>query len=47
MRQEIPFIRAVREVPREMRDRLPQEYMGALDTRVMFPWSLLLSLLTL
>ncbi|KAJ9209740.1 hypothetical protein DTO166G4_8649 [Paecilomyces variotii] len=33
MRQEIPFIRAVREVPREMRDRLPQEYMGALDTR--------------
>ncbi|GAD92747.1 RNA polymerase I specific transcription initiation factor Rrn7 [Paecilomyces variotii No. 5] len=33
MRQEIPFIRVVREIPREMRDRLPQEYIGALDTR--------------
>ncbi|KAL1854658.1 hypothetical protein Plec18170_004749 [Paecilomyces lecythidis] len=32
MRQEIPFIRVVREIPREMRDRLPQEYIGALDT---------------
>ncbi|KAL1985585.1 hypothetical protein VTN96DRAFT_7565 [Rasamsonia emersonii] len=32
MREEIPFIRAVKSVPREMRDRLPQGYLAGLDT---------------
>ncbi|KAL1970682.1 hypothetical protein VTN77DRAFT_4326 [Rasamsonia byssochlamydoides] len=35
IKEEIPFIRAVKAVPREMRDRLPQEYLAHLDTLVL------------
>ncbi|KAL2001956.1 hypothetical protein VTN02DRAFT_934 [Thermoascus thermophilus] len=35
MREEIPYIRVIKSIPREMRDRLPQEYHSALDTRTL------------
>lgn len=31
IRQDIPYIRAVRSVPRDMRDRLPPELISLLD----------------
>jgi len=34
MREEVPYIRVIKSIPRDMRDRLPQEYLSALDTRV-------------
>ena len=37
VREEIPFIRAVRLVPRKMKEKLPAHFLGALDTRVRFP----------
>ncbi|KEF57854.1 uncharacterized protein A1O9_05775 [Exophiala aquamarina CBS 119918] len=33
--EDIPFIRAIRHVPQEMKERLPSEYQAALDTRHM------------
>jgi hypothetical protein len=36
MREEIPFIRVLRLIPREMRDKLPQEYISLLETTVSF-----------
>ncbi|TPR11854.1 bacterial signaling protein N terminal repeat family protein [Aspergillus niger] len=32
MRGEVPFIRIVKDIPREMRDRLPQEFISILET---------------
>lgn len=32
LQEEIPYIRAIRHVPQEMKDRLPAEYHHALDT---------------
>ncbi|KIW83155.1 hypothetical protein Z517_02399 [Fonsecaea pedrosoi CBS 271.37] len=32
LEEEVPFIRAIRHVPRDMKDRLPGEYQQALDT---------------
>ncbi|GFF43049.1 RNA polymerase I-specific transcription initiation factor rrn7 [Aspergillus udagawae] len=32
MREDIPFIRVLRSIPREMRDKLPQEYIALLET---------------
>jgi RNA polymerase I-specific transcription initiation factor RRN7 len=32
MREDIPFIRVLRLIPREMRDKLPQEYIALLET---------------
>lgn len=32
MREEFPFIRILRLIPREMRDKLPQEYIALLET---------------
>ncbi|KAF7130954.1 hypothetical protein CNMCM5793_003889 [Aspergillus hiratsukae] len=32
MREEIPFTRVLRSIPREMRDKLPQEYISLLET---------------
>lgn len=34
IKEEIVFIRAVRSVPLVMRERLPGQYLSALDTRV-------------
>ena len=34
MRGEVPFIRIVKDIPREMRDRLPQEFISLLETTV-------------
>lgn len=34
VREEIPFVRAVRLVPRVMKEKLPAHFLGALDTRV-------------
>lgn len=34
MREEFPFIRILRLIPREMRDKLPQEYIALLETTV-------------
>ena len=31
IRQDIPYIRALRAIPREMRDKLPPEFLGILD----------------
>jgi RNA polymerase I-specific transcription initiation factor RRN7 len=36
MREDIPFIRVLRSIPREMRDKLPQEYVALLETTVSF-----------
>jgi hypothetical protein len=36
MREDIPFIRVLRLIPREMRDKLPQEYIALLETTVRF-----------
>ena len=32
--EEIPYVRAIRLVPRVMKSKLPQEYIGVLDPRV-------------
>lgn len=34
MKETIPFIRVIREVPKTIRDKLPANYIGALDTQV-------------
>ena len=34
MRGEVPFLRIILAIPREMRDRLPQEYLSLLETTV-------------
>ena len=34
MKELIPFIRVIREVPKSIIDRLPATYIGALDTKV-------------
>lgn len=36
MREDIPFIRVLRLIPRDMRDKLPQEYIALLETTVSF-----------
>lgn len=36
MRGDIPYLRIPRTIPREMRDKLPQEYLSLLETTV---WS--------
>ena len=36
MREEIPFIRAIRHVPDVMKSKLPIQYIEALDTQVVF-----------
>ena len=36
MRGEIPYIRITREIPQEMREKLPQGYITALETKVLF-----------
>lgn len=33
-REHIPYVRAVRYVPRAMKDKLPATYLVALDTQV-------------
>lgn len=33
-KEHIPYVRAVRYVPRAMKDRLPATYLVALDTQV-------------
>lgn len=33
MREEIPFIRIIKSIPREMRDKLPQTYLSILETK--------------
>ena len=35
-REEIPFIRVIREVPQNMKERLPATYRAALDTMVYY-----------
>ncbi|KAE8353148.1 RNA polymerase I-specific transcription initiation factor Rrn7 [Aspergillus coremiiformis] len=32
MREDIPYIRIIRSIPRDMRDKLPQEYLSILET---------------
>lgn len=34
MRQEVPYIRIIRHIPREMRDKLPQEYIALFEIKV-------------
>ena len=34
MRGDVPFLRIVKSIPREMRDKLPQEYISILETTV-------------
>lgn len=34
MRGDVPFIRIVKHVPREMRDKLPSQYVSLLEPRV-------------
>lgn len=34
VREEIPFVRAIRLIPLVMREKLPGHYLGALDTKV-------------
>lgn len=34
MRGDIPYLRIIRLIPREMRDRLPQHYIALLETSV-------------
>ena len=36
IREDVPFIRAVRSIPTVMKQRLPAEYLKALDTTVRF-----------
>lgn len=36
MRGDIPYIRIIREIPQEMREKLPQGYITALETKVLF-----------
>lgn len=43
MRGDIPFLRIVKSIPREMRDKLPQEYISILETTV-WHWSRLVFL---
>lgn len=47
MRGDIPFFRALRYIPREMRDKLPPEYIARLEPRVRhihpISWTYLLS----
>lgn len=31
---DIPYIRITRSIPREMRDKLPQEYLSIIETTV-------------
>lgn len=31
---DIPYIRITRSIPREMRDKLPQEYLSIMETTV-------------
>ncbi|XHF97989.1 hypothetical protein AWENTII_001562 [Aspergillus wentii] len=33
MREEVPFVRVIKSIPREMRDKLPQEYLSLLETK--------------
>lgn len=34
MRGDVPFIRIVKIIPRDMRDKLPQEFISILETTV-------------
>lgn len=34
MRGDIPYLRIIRLIPRDMRDRLPQNYIALLETSV-------------
>ena len=34
---DIPYIRITRSIPREMRDKLPQEYLSMIETTVCAP----------
>lgn len=34
MRGDVPYLRILRLIPREMRDRLPQQYIALLETSV-------------
>lgn len=34
MRQEIPYIRAMRNIPKEMGDKLPPEFVAKLEMNV-------------
>lgn len=43
MRGDVPFLRVIRIIPREMRDKLPQHYISLLETTVWSPMWLLLS----
>ena len=36
MRGDVPFLRIVKTIPREMRDKLPQEYISILETTVWY-----------
>lgn len=36
MRGDVPFLRIVKSIPREMRDKLPQEYISILETTVWY-----------
>lgn len=37
MRGDIPFIRTIRSVPADMRNKLPQQYLSLLEPRVSSP----------
>lgn len=37
MKEDVPYLRIVRLIPRDMRDRLPQHYIALLETSVRCP----------
>lgn len=37
MKGDVPYLRIIRLIPREMRDRLPQHYIALLETSVRCP----------
>lgn len=34
MQGDVPYFRIIKTIPREMRDKLPQEYLSLLETTV-------------
>jgi hypothetical protein len=34
MREEVPYIRVIKSIPRDIRDKLPQEYLALIETTV-------------